>query len=330
MQNRQIKFLTRISLFILIFFFQGCMFANMSLFHDYTDPLDEYVLEGKDSGKILLISIDGIIKDDTEEDLLASKPNMIEEIVAQLKKAEKDKQVKGIVVKINSPGGTVTASDIIYKELMDYKTRTNSSIVISMMDIAASGGYYIALAGDYIMAHPTTITGSVGVIMMQPEISGLMTKLGLSVKACKSGENKDMGSPFRENTKEEQAMFQNITDGLAKQFINIVAERRKLDKNKIKEISTARIYIAEDALKIGIIDEIGYLKDAIAKAKKLAGLNQESKLVVYRRTEYPNDNIYNISNSYKNKKIPLADFGFLGYLRNLKSGFYYIWLGNDQ
>ena len=110
------------------------------------------------------------------------RPSQVQEVVSRLRRAEKDEEVKAVLLEINSPGGSITASDILYHEIMDFKERTGARVVAALMDVAASGGYYIALPADRIIAHPTTITGSVGVILVQPKVTGLMDKLGLRLR----------------------------------------------------------------------------------------------------------------------------------------------------
>ena len=196
---------------------------------------------------------------------------MVQEVVSQLRLAEKDKEIKAVLLEINSPGGSTTASDILYHEIVDFKERTKTKIVAGLMDVAASGGYYIALSADRIVAHPTTITGSVGVIFITPKVTGLMDKLGLAVEVNKSGKEKDIGSPFRPSTPEEQKIFQELTDRMGKRFLDLVAKHRKIDPAVLCFISTARICLADEAMQLKLIDRIGYLSDAIAEAKELGG-----------------------------------------------------------
>jgi len=229
---------------LLVLLFSGCAAPRITLFSDDTVPLQEFTLQGKGKGKILVIPIKGEISSSTSKGLIFTKPSMIQEVISQLKLAEKDREIKAVILKIDSPGGTVTASDILYHEIVAFKNRTGVKVVAAMMDVAASGGYYIALPADFIFAHPTTITGSIGVIFMQPKVNSLMEKIGVGLDINKSGKNKDMGSPFRNTTDEERKIFQDLTDELGKRFINLVSIHRKLDKNRLAQISTARIYLA--------------------------------------------------------------------------------------
>ena len=190
----------------------------------------------------------------------------------------------------------------------------------------ASGAYYIAQATDLILAHPTTVTGSVGVVFIRPKVAGLMEKIGVGVEVSKSGINKDIGSPFRATTPEEELIFQAMTDQLAKRFLDLVQTRRKLNAEQLAATASARVYMAEEALKIRLVDRIGYMPDAMAEAKALAGLPEDAKVVVYRRVEYPDDNLYNPVTSYEGgRPAVLFDTGLSNFLPALLAGFYYLW-----
>ena len=231
-----------------------------------------------------------------------------------------------MLLKVNSPGGTVTASDILYHEISGYKERTGVKVVVSMMDVAASGGYYLSLPADWIMAHPTTITGSVGVIFMRPGVSGFMEKFGLAMNINKSGAQKDMGSPFRPPTAEDDAIFQELTDQMAARFYTLVEKHRKPSLEQMDRIKTARVFMAAEARDMGLVDDIGYLKDALAKARSLAGLKADAKVITYRRYESEDDNIYNPAMSSDPQGVPDGNLSTLTRLLPIpEAGFYYIW-----
>ena len=318
---------------VLVLFLIGCEAPKVRIFPSHSDPLKEYTLQGKEMGKVLVIPIRGIISDAPRRQFITTWPSMVQEIVSQLRKAEDDPEVKAVLLKIDSPGGSVIASDLIYNEIMAFKQRKKAKVVAAMMGVAASGGYYIALPADFILAHPTTVTGSVGVLFLNPNVSGLMEKIGVDVNVSKTGENKDMGSPFRQATEEEQGIIQDIVDRLGAQFLDHIAEHRKLEPNRLKEISSARIYLADDALKLGMVDSIGYLDEAVSRAKKLADLPEDAKVVVYRRTEYPDDNLYNTSISrYEGRSPSIISLELLPSFSELQTGFYYLWqaaVGNE-
>ncbi|PKN35977.1 MAG: signal peptide peptidase SppA [Deltaproteobacteria bacterium HGW-Deltaproteobacteria-19] len=305
----------------------ACAGPQVKLFPDAKDPLKEFTIEGTGADKILLIPVRGVISDSPREGLITTNPSLVQEVVSQLRKAEKDKRIKAVLFKVNTPGGTITASDILYHEISGYRQRTSAKVVSAMMDIATSGGYYLSLPADLIMAHPTTLTGSVGVIFVQPKAMGLMGKIGLGVDVQKFGKNKDMGSPFRESTAEEQKLLQATVDRLGDRFVSLVKKHRKLDAQALAEMSTARIFLAEEALKLGMIDRIGYLTDAVKETKKLAGLPDDARVVVYRRDEYPDDNLYNVAAAASgNTKLSLINIE-LPEILNLTTGFYYLWPG---
>ncbi len=307
------------------FVMTGCISMKVNLMEDYTDPLKEFTLEGNGQNKVLVIPINGFISDQEQEAMMRKKPSLVKEVVSQIKKAEKDPDVKAIVLKVNSPGGTVTGSDILYHELTKLKRNRGIPLVASMMDITTSGGYYISLPADHIVAHQTTITGSVGVVFMRPKLQGLMDKIGVSVETTQSGKDKDMGSPFRPTTEREMKSFQVIIDEMADLFESKVRKHRKINSNAIDEIMTAKIFTARQALELGMIDQIGFTDDAIDKAKMMAGLESDARVVMYRRLEFADDNIYNNLTARSGSGTPLIDLKPLSTFSNIKAGFYYTW-----
>jgi protease-4 len=301
----------------------GCSLPNINLFPE-AGPLKEVVLEGSGDDKILVLSIRGAISDRPKEKLLRTHPGMVQEVISQLKRAEKDPLIKAVLVKVNSPGGTVTASDILYHEIRSYKERSGVKLVVAMMNVAASGGYYLSLPADWIMAHPTTITGGIGVIFSRPGVNGFMEKLGLDLHVSKSGELKDMGSPFRTPTETDEAIFQALTDEMAQRFINFVLEHRTLSADQQQRIASGRVYLANEAQQVGLIDQIGYLTDAVEKAKSLAGLSPDAKVVTYRRYQTEDDTIYNPAvHQLDANGIESTALGVLSTVQ--EAGFYYIW-----
>jgi protease IV len=314
-----------LALLAMAFYITGCQAPKIRLFPSQADPLEEYSLEGEGLQKILVIQMHGIISNTPREGWIRTKPSMVQEVVSQLRLAEKDNNVKAIILKIDSPGGSVTASDILYNEIAGYKKRTKAKVVVAMMGVAASGAYYIALPADYIQAHPTTITGSIGVIFARPKVTGLMQKIGVDIEVNKSGSQKDMGSPFRPTSDEEKIIFQNLTDQLGDRFVNLVASHRNLEPEALDQISTARVFLANEALELGMVDQIGYLENAVDQAKKLAGLDEDARVIVYRRTEYPDDNIYNTSTRYGDGKASLISMELPGSFSQVQTGFFYMW-----
>lgn len=310
---------------VFIIFTAGCVSPNVKLFTDAMDPLQEFTLEGEDKEKILLIPVKGVISDYGSKGMFRTEPSMVQDIVSQLRLAEKDSRVRAVMLTIDSPGGSVTASDLLYHEIMAFKERTGVKVTAVLMNIATSGGYYMALPADLIIAHPTSVTGSIGVIFLRPKVYGLMDKIGVAVSVNTSGEKKDMGSPFRDATETEVAIFQDLTDQLGLRFVQLVAKHRRIDPEKLADISSARIYLAEEAKERGLVDEIGYLSDAVDRTRQLAGLPEKSRLVVYRRDEYPDDNIYNTQALSSRGRVHLVDLGFPDLAMLSQPGFYYLW-----
>ncbi|GBE04643.1 MAG TPA: signal peptide peptidase SppA [Nitrospirae bacterium] len=322
------KWSNRLIIMLLIgaFLLSGCISTKVTLFRSYSEPLKEYTLEGEGDGKVLMIPVKGVITSRSKNRLLYTEPGTVQEIVSHLEMAAEDKKIKVVVLQIDSPGGTVTASDILYHEIKEFKNKTGKKVVIAMMNLAASGGYYIALAGDEIYAHPTTVTGSIGVIFIRPDIEGLMGKIGVEADVTKSGVYKDMGSPFRKSTETEQELFQGIIDELYGRFVGLIAENRGLDPDQVRAIADGRIYTAQQALDLKLIDRIGYLDEAIAGAKQIAGLPDNAQVVVYRRTERANDNRYYTATGKGGGGSPkLIDLGIPEYMNVPDAGFYYLW-----
>ncbi len=265
----------------------GCL--NISLFPELK-PVEERSLGGEGKAKILLLDLSGLISEEGRGGI-PEEPSLVARLKEELTQAAKDPEVKAIVLRINSPGGTVTASDIIYHELLAFKEKSGAKIVSSILDLGASGAFYIAMASDKIVAHPTGVTGSIGVIMLVLNVEGLLQKVGVATEAIKSGPHKDIGSPFRPMTAEEREIFQSVINGMYGRFLSIISERRHLPIDRVKEIADGRIFTAQQAKEAGLIDEIGYLQDAVEIAKKEAGVS-EAKLIVYARPTEFRSNIY--------------------------------------
>jgi protease-4 len=272
-------------------FLVGCSVVSIDL-TPRVRPLEETKLEGSGTAKVLLIDLAGVL---AEEPILTleSRPQvpLLARVREELEKAEDDKQVRAVVLRINSPGGTVTASDILYHDIMQFKERRKIPVVASILDVGASGGYYVALAADRILAHPTTVTGSIGVLMLTVNAGGLLEKIGVSASYVKSGEFKDMGSPFRSLRPEERALFQELIDRFYGRFVELVARSRRLDEARVRAFADGRVYTASQALTLGLVDQIGYLDEAIATAKSAAGLT-EAKVIAYHRPRQYRATIY--------------------------------------
>lgn len=287
-------------------------------------PLKEQTLSGAGDGKILLVSVDGLISERGRESFLRSRPSVVEDVAAQLRLARKDKDIKAVLLKVDSPGGTTTASDIIYHELARYREETGVKLVTVMMGLAASGGYYVALPSDHIAAHPTTVTGSVGVVFLQPRLAGLLDKIGVGVDVSKSGAQKDMGSPFREQTPEEKKLTEAMVKAQAARFIGLVQKHRRLEPAALTIVSTARVFTADEAKDLGLVDSVGYMEDAAAKAAELSGLPKNARIVTYRRRAGADATWYQAGAEAGDLRPSLVSVG-LESLLPPAAGFYSVW-----
>jgi protease-4 len=300
----------------------GCTF-NFPLFAG-PGPLQETQVGGSGKAKVLLIEVTGVINSQDGEGLVPT-PGLLSHFKEELSRAAKDDDVKAVVLRINSPGGTVTASDIIHHELKAFKATRKIPVVASMMDVGASGGYYIASAADSVFAHPSTVTGSIGVIMLTVNARGLLEKVGLEATAVTSGPRKDMGSPFRVMTPEERAIFQGLIDSMYQRFLTVVQDGRpQLSMDQIKKLADGRVYTGEQAKGAGLVDEVGYLEDAVEAAKKRAGLT-EARVVMYRRPGEYSNNIY--SRVMNPSGLPaIGQLDLLSLVRGGTPQFMYLWM----
>ncbi len=259
--------------------------------------LDESVVfddGGISPTKIALLDVQGVLMNGPRRRFVGEGEHPVALFTEKLNKAAKDKDVAAVIVRINTPGGTVTASDLMHREIRHFKERTKGEkpIVAVMMDMATSGGFYIACACDEIVAHPTTVTGSIGVIMQMVDFSGTMRKIGISADAIKSGEMKDAGSPLRKMTPEERAVFQKLVDNFLNRFVEVVVEGRKeLDETFVRQVADGRVYTAQEALDMGFVDSIGDLRSTLASLKKQLD-TERVRVVTYHRPLAWKPNIY--------------------------------------
>lgn len=200
-----------------------------------------------------------------------------QDTVKQLHDLKKDRHVKAVVVRIDSPGGVVGPSQEIHDELR--KLTAHKKVLVSMGSVAASGGYYIAAPATKIYSNPGTITGSIGVLMKFSNMEGLMEKVGLKAFTLKTGQYKDAGSPLRPMQPEERAMLQGVIDSAHGQFIRAVAEGRKIPLEEVKKIADGRVFTGEQALGLKLVDKLGTLQDAIEEAGRLAGIEGEPQVI---------------------------------------------------
>jgi protease-4 len=258
------------------------------------EPLEEVVVDGEGRAKVLIVDLAGPITDapGTRAFGLIEEESTVGRLAAELERAADDRRIKALVLRIDSPGGGVTASDVIYSELLRFKKEAGVPVVAALGDVAASGGYYVACAADQIVAHPTTVTGSIGVVLTSLNLEGLLGKLGIRNQTYKAGTLKDLLSPLRGATPEERRIVQRILDHLHARFVAVVREGRPgIDARRLPELTDGRIVDAVQALEAGLVDRIGTLRDAIEVAKQRAGLAR-ARVVRYRRGGESRENIH--------------------------------------
>lgn len=230
-----------------------------------------------DREKIVVIPIEGVI---SLKDGSLKRGHSVPEIVKRLKRIRKRDDVKAVVLRINSPGGSVGAVQEIYRALRKVREK-GKFIVSSFGDVSASGGYYIACAGDKIVSNPGSLTGSIGVVMQLPIVQGLLRKVGVSMEVIKSGDMKDAGSPFRKMSATERKHFRTVILDAYDQFFQAVKEGRKIEESTLKSLADGRIFSGRMAFQNKLVDQLGGLEEAIEEAKKLAGLKGKKPEIIY-------------------------------------------------
>ena len=299
----------------------GCISVNLPT--GQVEPLVETVLEGEGDAKVLLVEIDGVITESSEvSDFFGTvSEGMVGRLHEELEMARADEQVKALVLRINSPGGTVTGSDLLYDEIRRFRDERKVPVVAQLMGVAASGGYYVALAANEIHAQPTTVTGSIGVIFSGFNLAGLMEKLGVENQAITSGSYKDSGSMLRRMRPDERAQLQTVIDDLYERFLAVVKSgRTKLAPEKIRALADGRIFSANQALEAGLVDQISSLDASVRRARELAGLTSAQVVTYHRPREYANN--YYTRASIQRK--PLVDL-WPDVIPNRGPAFLYLW-----
>ena len=244
---------------------------------------EEYV-SGEGREKVAVLTVEGTIGSEGATGALATPAATPETLKNGLRQAAEDEDVRAVVLEVNSPGGGVTASARMRDEILDFKETSRKPVVVSMGDMAASGGYYISAPADSIVANPSTLTGSLGVIISLLNYEEAQEKLGLREEVVKSGELKDIGSPANELTPEERGIFQELVDEDYDEFVRVIVEGRGLPEDRVRELADGRIYSGRQAEDLGLVDELGDLESATGIAEEIAGVDEAT---VVRYTQEP-------------------------------------------
>lgn len=242
---------------------------------------EEEIISGTGIERVLVLEVNGVIGLDTPD--FSGQQLTTEQYITQIRQAAADQRIRAVVLRINSPGGGVVASNEIHAALLEYR-ETGKPLIVSMGATAASGGYYIATAAEKIYANPDTFTGSLGVIISLLNYEETLEMVGVEQLVFKSGELKDIGSPTRELTAEERQVLQGIVDQAYEGFVDVIVAGRNLTRERVLEIADGRIYTGLQAQELGLVDELGNRDDAIAEAKNLAGLPDDALVVRYSTT----------------------------------------------
>jgi protease-4 len=280
---------------------------------------------GFNSGKIALIEVEGMLLNMKTGGMLQPTENDLSRFTQELDLAAKDDDVKAVVLRVNSPGGTVTASDVMYESLKRFKAQTHKPVVASLQDVAASGAYYVSCASDKIVASPTSVVGSIGVIFNTFNISGTLDKIGAKSEAIKSGPLKDMGSPFKDLDPQARAVMQGMVDEYYARFVQIVTSNRPIakDPDTVKMVTDGRVFSGTKAAELGLVDRTGLLDDAIDEAKSMAKA-PGAKVVMYRRPYGYSGSIY-AQSAVPQPQANVMQLKIPGLNDRLPSGFYYVW-----
>jgi len=262
----------------------GCLTVN--LLGAGQGPLEETVVDGKSGPKILMLDLSGPLMNRAEETRLGltRRESPTARLREEIDRALEDDEIAALLLRIDSPGGSVIASDMMYREVRRFKEKTKRPVIAQFMGSGTSGAYYVAMAADEVRAYPATVTGSIGVIIAGVNVSGLMERVGIADQTLTSGPFKDAGSPLRPMRPEERAQLESVALDLFRSFLDAVeAGRPKLTRERIETLADGRVYSGGQALDAGLVDALGDLPQAVEAAKSAAGVRGGARVVVYHR-----------------------------------------------
>jgi protease-4 len=271
----------------------GCLSVDLPL--SGGGPLEESVVDGESGPKILMVDVSGTLTTRPESGSFGfgGRESATARMREEIELALDDEEIAALLLRIDSPGGTVIASEMLYREVRRFKEETKRPVIAQMVGAGASGAYYVAMAADEVRAYPSTITGSIGVIIGGLNLSGLMEKFGVANQTITTGAFKDTGSPLRPMRPEERAQLEGVARDLFASFLDVVqAGRPKLTRERIEQLADGRIYSASQALEAGLIDALGDLPAAVEATKKAAGIEGDARVVVYHRPGEEPENLF--------------------------------------
>jgi protease-4 len=311
---------------VLLLGLTGCVMVNLADL--FSDELEEVVLQEEDglfvSDRVLLVDVSGIIAPQSASGLFREATCSPDYIKAVLNRARQDPRIKALLLRIDSPGGGVSATDMVTHEIKAFAEATGLPVYAHVMGVGASGGYYVATAADRIYAEPTAVTGSIGVVMMLPKLKGMAEKVGYEQVVIKSGEMKDIGNALRDMSDEEKKVFEDLVMSMYDRFLDtIMAGRPKLEsRDQLRSIADGRIYTADQAAELDLVDGVAHLDEVIGKLKQAAGVTK-AHVVTFAYRGNPEANIYSPAGTARPASFRLEwPRDLLGY----RSGLHYLWL----
>ncbi|MHB1604972.1 MAG: signal peptide peptidase SppA [Leptospirales bacterium] len=314
---------SRMILFLIAPLFLGsCISINL---FPTEKGLQEQVLSGRGSeNKLLLIPINGFVGDQTSKGLpfIGGHDDTVTMIRATFRKASQDPDIRGIILLIDSAGGSVTASDRVYHLIREFKRKSAIPVIAMIGDMGASGAYYVSMGADEVWAHPTSVVGSIGVVIFNVGVTGLMQKIGIEDRTLSSGPEKEMGSPLRPMSEKDRALFKGLISDLYQQFFDIVSQNRQIPPDTLKGIADGRIYTARQALKKHLIDRIGYRDQLIDHMKRLMHVDQ-FRIIRYQEPFLSSSGLFGSQSSTGD---PLSEAGQIeGALTHAGPSLLYLW-----
>ncbi|MBX6314643.1 MAG: S49 family peptidase, partial [Isosphaeraceae bacterium] len=280
---------------------------------------------GPGGPRVGLVEVDGLILNQNRTGPYAAGENPVAAFREKLEAAAADSRVRAVVVRINSPGGSVTACDILAEELRRFRQATGRPVVCCLMDLGTAGAYYLAVGGDRIVAHPTTITGGLGAVFNRYNLQDAMAQLNIRAEPIKSAPLVDLGNVASPLPEEAERLLQEMADGFAARFRDRVARRRPgMTRRDWEAVADGRVVAAPRALELHLVDRIGYLHDAIAEAERLAGLAAGAEVVLFQRRGYPAHSLYAVTPNAPVQE-ELIPFSYPGLDRAKVPTFLYLW-----